>query len=623
MNSSLQTPVSDFFGLFSQNAGIGCWILDLQSSSFSWPENSHKILGIAEENKTLSFHDFLNKTVHPAERYLVTASIKNYLYYHASSHKHEIRMRHGNGQYHWYETFGEVRHDEQGKPEYIVGGFINIDEKKRQEEESKKLKFILDIAEKMMGVGMFETDFVSGNRNWSDVVREICELPPNASLATLKRSDFFDEADGKILNNAITELRKNKKPFDLELRLITAKRNAFWVRLMGKPVIDDEGNVISLRGMIQKIERQKLKENFLIDIRNKISEQKFFLNETSAMAHVGGWEVNLEQDTVDWSEQIKRIYEVDNDYVPHFEKFISFYCDPSREILLEHFSRLVEHGELFDLELEITTARNNKKWVRSIGKPVFDKSGKTISVRGMLQDITALKQRELDLNTALSLINGQNDKLKDFAFIVSHNLRSHTGNLKMIAEMIEIETDVNAKLEWINLIKDVSLSLNDTVTNLTGVVSSNVQEKRCLYFNEVFTSIQKALNFKLDDEKAQFNIDFSQCESIIYVPAYLESIMLNLVTNAIKYKHPKREPVISLRTFIQNDRICLQVSDNGLGIDLQAHGNRLFKMNQTFHHNADARGIGLYITKNQIENLGGSIQVNSIVNEGTTFTIHF
>jgi signal transduction histidine kinase len=107
------------------------------------------------------------------------------------------------------------------------------------------------------------------------------------------------------------------------------------------------------------------------------------------------------------------------------------------------------------------------------------------------------------------------------------------------------------------------------------------------------------------------------------VPAYLESILLNLVTNGIKYKHPKRVPHIIIKTFFEGNHTCLVISDNGLGIDLDQYGSRLFKMNETFHNNADARGIGLYITKNQIEKMGGCIEVKSEVDKGTTFKIKF
>jgi signal transduction histidine kinase len=103
----------------------------------------------------------------------------------------------------------------------------------------------------------------------------------------------------------------------------------------------------------------------------------------------------------------------------------------------------------------------------------------------------------------------------------------------------------------------------------------------------------------------------------------LESIFLNLITNAIKYKQLGRKPVIFIQTYQQNDQSFMEVSDNGMGIDLEQYGEKMFGMYKTFHRNPDAKGIGLFITKNQVETMGGSISVTSTVNIGTTFKIKF
>lgn len=621
--SALHIPIESFFSLLCRNANIGCWLMDIQNSRQWWSDTYYDMLGLKNKNDEQSLEDFLDKTVHPADRHQVTASIKNYLYNHAALDKYEVRLKNQKGHYSWYEIFSEARYDEQNKIQYLLSGILNIDEKKRHEEESQRLIFFVTVAEEMLGIGTYESNFLLGERYWSNLMYEIFELPYDAPINMLSAEDFYDDNDAKILNKAIEELRSEKKPYDLELRLITAKKNTCWIRTLAKPVLDKAGNVTGIRGTFFKIEKQKLKENFLIGIRNKVAEQKFFLDETSAMSKVGGWEVNLETDTIYWSDQTKKIHGVDSNYVPNFEKAVLFYKKESRVIVLEHVKRLVENGEPFDLEMEMITADEQEIWVRSIGKPVYEASGKIIKMRGVFQDITDLKLREVELNSALNVINGQNDKLKDFTYIVSHNLRSHAGNLKMITEMVELETEMEAKMEWIDLIKNVSSSLSETIDNLNGLVSLNPENKKRLSFLQIFDNIQKALNYKLMNEDVQLTADFSGCEFVDYVPAYLESIMLNLITNAIKYKHPERSAIIHLQTAVENNRPYLKVKDNGLGIDLERYGNRLFKINQTFHQNSNARGIGLYITKNQIEHMGGSIEVDSTVNSGTTFTIYF
>ena len=107
------------------------------------------------------------------------------------------------------------------------------------------------------------------------------------------------------------------------------------------------------------------------------------------------------------------------------------------------------------------------------------------------------------------------------------------------------------------------------------------------------------------------------------VPTYADSILMNFITNAVKYKSPDRDPIIELSTTRTNGYTVLSIKDNGLGIDLNKYGDKLFGMYKTFHNNDEARGIGLYITKNQIDAMDGKVTTTSEVGKGTTFNIHF
>ena len=101
----------------------------------------------------------------------------------------------------------------------------------------------------------------------------------------------------------------------------------------------------------------------------------------------------------------------------------------------------------------------------------------------------------------------------------------------------------------------------------------------------------------------------------------MESIIYNLLSNALKYVSPDRIPDVLLRTYEKDGKVTLSVKDNGLGIDLVKYGSKIFKLNQVFHNNPTSKGVGLYITKAQIESLGGTIQVKSRENEGSEFIV--
>jgi signal transduction histidine kinase len=112
-------------------------------------------------------------------------------------------------------------------------------------------------------------------------------------------------------------------------------------------------------------------------------------------------------------------------------------------------------------------------------------------------------------------------------------------------------------------------------------------------------------------------------ENINFPKRYLTSILLNLLTNAIKYRSPQRSLIITIKTHIHKDYTILSFSDNGIGIDMQKFGHKVFGLYQRFHNNIDGKGLGLYIIKSQVDAMDGKVEVESAENEGTTFRIYF
>jgi light-regulated signal transduction histidine kinase (bacteriophytochrome) len=139
----------------------------------------------------------------------------------------------------------------------------------------------------------------------------------------------------------------------------------------------------------------------------------------------------------------------------------------------------------------------------------------------------------------------------------------------------------------------------------------------------MFIKITNSLSRNIEDAAVTINHDFDSIDRIEYPKVYLESIMQNLIQNAIKYRNPERKSWVKVKTELSNKGLVLHVEDNGLGIDLKKHGRKLFGLRKTFHKNEDARGVGLFITKAQINSMGGEVEVKSIVNKGSKFSVYF
>src|SRR5690606_15900558 len=114
---------------------------------------------------------------------------------------------------------------------------------------------------------------------------------------------------------------------------------------------------------------------------------------------------------------------------------------------------------------------------------------------------------------------------------------------------------------------------------------------------------------------------FSKAKRAFFPKKYIDSIFFNILSNALKYRSDKRNPHITVKSYKKNGWIHLEFSDNGLGIDLKKHGDKLFGLRKTFHDHPNAKGFGLFITKAQIEAMDGAIAVKSTPDQGSVFTI--
>lgn len=242
------------------------------------------------------------------------------------------------------------------------------------------------------------------------------------------------------------------------------------------------------------------------------------------------------------------------------------------------------------------------------------------------RDITIAKNKTRDLNNTIEILTNQNNRLLNFSYIVSHNLRSHTSNIQSIINFLDITDDPREQEEMIQHLKEVSEALNETMTNLNEVVSIHSGDHlkiEPLSLRKFALISLKTLKSKLNaiNGKVHFNIDRNLM--INFNKSYLESILHNLFYNAIKYSHPNRRLELEIDTVNEDEFVVLIVKDNGMGLDIEKYKNKLFGMYNTFHNNKNAKGLGLFMSKNQIESMKGKIEVEGSIDKGCTFKIYF
>jgi len=343
----------------------------------------------------------------------------------------------------------------------------------------------------------------------------------------------------------------------------------------------------------------------------------------------GIWDYNLKTGKVYFSKESLDILQLnDLDNIDTNEKWDARIHPDDLESYLSNI-QLHKENKLpyFENTKRVLAKDGTYKWVLSRGKiSERDNKGNPLRIIGTHSDVTSNKEKEHELLHNLDIIVEQNNRLLNFAHIVSHNLRSHTGNFKMLLDFIEETDDLETREECIGHLKTTSNALSETIDHLKELVDIHntiVHKKEDLNLRLFLNQTLEVLSREITENKVKIVNKIGEKETIKFNPAYLESLFLNFTTNAIKYSHPERIPEIIYSSSREKGKIVLFIKDNGLGINLEKHGEKLFGMYKTFHKNNDARGIGLFITKNQIESMGGSIEVESKVNVGTTFKINF
>ncbi|MCC5926380.1 MAG: PAS domain S-box protein [Bacteroidetes bacterium] len=263
-------------------------------------------------------------------------------------------------------------------------------------------------------------------------------------------------------------------------------------------------------------------------------------------------------------------------------------------------------------------------WESASISPLKDEDGNITNYIAVKEDITDKVKSLTKIEALLSEKERQNKRLTNFTHIVSHNLRSHSANMEAIFTLLELDHKEIVNNPYIEMMRVSADRLKETIDDLNTVLDISM----------VDTDAWAFISLKDEAKAAWSSISQLACDAgvklynhvpdgftIRIIPAYLKSILLNLLTNAVKYKSNSPEPYIRLGAYVSEDRYHLIVSDNGIGIDMNMHGDKVFGMYKTFHERPNSKGLGLYMVKHQVEAMGGEISLESLPDKGCTFTI--
>jgi PAS domain S-box-containing protein len=613
-----------------QIAKMGSWEWDIKTGEEHWSDEQYRIFGL-EPNGVPVDYELFASSLHPDDEAKVNKAIADAL---AGIKNYEIDFRiiSKQGGIKHVEARGEVYRDANGKPEKMVGTVLDITEKKLLQTDLVLREEQFRSAFEYSAIGMA---IVSLEGKWLRVNKQICDIVGYTEKELLALT-FQELTHPDDLNNDIDNLKKiiagDIDTYQMEKRYLHKNGSIVWVLLNVSLVRDEEGNPFNFISQIEDITQRKkdqtelLRSNqeltALFDSGNHVSTISTDLNGTinyfskgaeTLLGYTADEMVNKHSPAIihKKEEVEKRGNELSEKFgkeIRGFDVFVEYAKQGQYES--REWTYVKKSGEEFAVQLVVTAIKNDEN--------------KIVGFLGIATDISWQKEKEKELRESLDIIGEQNKRLLNFAHIVSHNLRSHSGNIAMLLNLYDDADDPEEKEEMVGHLKGISGALSESIKNLNEVVSiqTNINKQReKLNLNKYIAKTIEILSGDINLKNGQIINNVPDDVEVDFNAAYMESVLLNFLSNGIKYKHPDRPPVVTIDALHDDGKLVLQIADNGLGIDMGKYGDKLFGMYKTFHGNSDAKGIGLFITKNQVEAMGGKIEVESEVNKGTTFKI--
>lgn len=510
--------------------------------------------------------------------------------------------------------------DQDGKNQRILSVMQDVTEKKKLDLALQKsednLRTVFENTD--TGYALLDADFYIMSFNQAMQKFAEADLFKTLHLHTYSIL-YFAEARQQPLLQAMNAVLKGQT-ISYEINYVQADGSDKWYRMNMYPVFDKNEKAAGIIMAVEDINERKQNELHLNRIVKEITDYKLALDESSIVF------LTDEKGMISYAnENCLRMTEFSKEEILHKNMHFLNSGYHSREFFANLW-QTIQRGEIWKGEIRNRNKTGHYFWVDCTIVPFIDKDRNPYQYIAIQRDITLSKNAEIELNKSFGLVNEQNKRLLNFSYIVSHNLRSHTSNILSILNFLEKESSEKERAELLMHLKKVSRSLNDTLYNLNEVVSIRNNINLVIEPLNLLDYIHQALKIQseLITVKKAVIVNKVAANCVINCnPAYLESILLNFISNAIKYSHPEREPVLEIEAHEEENQLVLVFTDNGIGIDLNRNRDKLFGMYKTFSNNPDARGIGLFITKNQIDAMGGRVEVESELGKGTRFSIYF
>ncbi|WP_210463259.1 PAS domain-containing protein [Rufibacter roseolus] len=417
---------------------------------------------------------------------------------------------------------------------------------------------------------------------------------------------------------------KTGEPFMVENRWRTkAKEEYRWFLVRGVPMRDEEGNITLWVGSHTDIQDQK---QMLLDLQESTQNFQFLADSMPQLVWTTDAVGYHEYFNKQWVEFTG--FDVEASKGPKVWNDLLHPDDRQRSFARWHYS--LRTGEPYQVEYRFRRAADGEwRWFLGRALPLRDQEGNIVKWFGTCTEIEDQKRNEELMEQTNRELRSINEDLDSFVYTASHDLKLPIINMAGIfQELTQNATfhDPDAQL-LISMFNKSLKQINATISDLAEIVKVQKEidaHQEEIKLSELVDEVQLSIQDLIQKAGAHITCDFAEADTLLYSRVNLKSIFYNLISNAVKYRSPDRAPVVRLHTQSNvNGYTVLTVQDNGMGMDMEKHGAKMFQMFKRFHNHVEGSGLGLYILNRIVQKNGGRIEVDSQVDQGTTFTIYF
>lgn len=544
-----------------------------------------------------------------------------------NTYQMEKRYIHKNGSIVWVLLSVSLLRDVNGAPVHFISQIEDITKRKMVEDEirdlNQRMTAIFDSGTQVSIIGTdtngLITYFSKGSETLLGYTSEEMVGIHSPSILHLKdevvsRGKELTQQTGKKIEGfgIFTEIPNSNKFESKEWTYVRKDGTRFPVQLVVTAIRNEKSEITGYLGIATDITVQKESEEKFKSLLESAPDAMVIVNEQGEIVIVNSQTIKLfgysREELQGQKVEILMPHKYKNHHKHHRD---GYFENPLTRPMGEdlELSGMRKSGEEFAIEISLS--------------PIETNEGKLVSAA--IRDVTERKAAQRSLEEMAHDLTNRNKQLASFAHITSHNLRAPVSNLNSLLSIYNTLDTEEEKKEIFDRFEKVINHLSSTLNELIEALKikeSTDTDRETLVFEDVMKKTTEIMTGQIMETSSTIKTDF-EAPTISYNKGYMESILQNLLGNAIKYRSPDRKPEIAVRTFKKNGEIYLTVSDNGLGINLERHGTKIFGLHKTFHRHAEAKGVGLFITKTQVEAMGGTISVESEVDKGSTFTVNF